>query len=122
MEIEFLPLERLGANASGSTYSFRGRPTSHYLLGFRQKGSLSGNHYHTGTQEAKNPEHFILVQGLAHFSWRSTSEESWNHRTVEGPILVRIYPQVVHLVEALSDLVFLELNGIDAHRADTHNL
>ena len=42
------------------------------LLVYRNKGAVSGQHYHKGSSANKNPEDMLLVQGSLMLQWKES--------------------------------------------------
>tara|TARA_R110001592_G_scaffold219477_1_gene473651 strand:+ start:29618 stop:29986 length:369 start_codon:yes stop_codon:yes gene_type:complete len=117
---ELIALKELSSNENGSTHEFEAIQSEGYLLATRKAGTLSGNHYHKGDSLAKNPESLVLVQGKVKLSVKSLETGDKEERVIESPIIIRIKPKVLHSLEALTDIIFLEFNSLDEHKADTY--
>jgi hypothetical protein len=112
-------LSEIGQNENGSTFGLATRPAEGFIVAQRKKGSKSGGHYHKGNSDTKNPEILILTSGSAkvYGSDRKTGETF--HHEVDAPVELNIYPNVIHTVEAVTDISFIEFNSLDEHKADT---
>jgi hypothetical protein len=119
-KLEIQPIDLLSTNNRGATYTLSGGTVEGYLLAFRTKGSVSGNHWHEGKSKGKNPERLILVSGSFKLDVTDldTGEEA-SHALV-APVEVKIYPRLLHTLTALEDSAFLECNSLEEHKADTY--
>jgi len=113
------PLE-LGEDDRGSTHELDARETPKYLLAYRKKGAVSGNHYHAGVSAGKNPEQLLLISGEAQLDVEDLASGKSESLTLEAPVLVEIPAHVIHTVTALTDISFLEFNSLEEHQRDTH--
>lgn len=113
------PLTQLGANKAGTTYTFQAPARTDFVFAERNAGSVSGNHWHSGVEEEKNPEVLLLVKGLVHIIGETETGDVHEFQ-VEAPAKVIIAPRVTHTLRAITAIAFLEFNSIDAHRKDTH--
>jgi quercetin dioxygenase-like cupin family protein len=85
-------------------------PARELVVVERNKGTVSGDHYHRGLDESKNPERLFVVKGRVNLDVKnlSTGEKS---SQIIGPLTeLRIYPNVYHRLDALEDCVFIEVN------------
>jgi len=117
--IEIEELDLLGKNDNGATWSFETLTRSGFIWAERKAGSMSGNHFHKGISDSKNPEILLLTKGQAELSGQLQNGEEVFREKLEGPILVKIYPNVIHTIVAITDIQFLEFNSIAEHKADT---
>lgn len=117
--VEIKPLEVLGHNSFGSTLKIDLNGKREGILAYRKAGSISGRHYHKGHSEGKNPEKLALVSGVLKLVCRhlETKEEQTYH--LKAPIMIEVGPMVWHEVTAFTDIVFVEMNSIEEHAADT---
>lgn len=120
-KVQLAQLNLLSENAGNSTWNYESRsPSKGRILAFRQMGSQSGNHWHEGKSPAKNPEELLLISGEALLEWSDAPGQDYAHQLkANGPCLIYIYPFTKHRLTALTDIVFLEANAIEEHRADT---
>lgn len=86
---------------------------------FRKKGTVFGNHYHSGEQKTKNPELFYLLHGELKFEYRLLVSSEWIEIHAVAPVKIDIYPNVIHRVTAITDAYMLELNSLQEHIDDT---
>jgi dTDP-4-dehydrorhamnose 3,5-epimerase-like enzyme len=119
---ELVELKELSNNENGSTHEFAAIQSEGYLLATRKAGTLSGNHYHKGQSLAKNPESLLLVQGKVKLNVKSLDTGDNELRVIDAPIIIRIKPSVIHTLEALTDIIFIEFNSLEEHKSDTYYL
>ena len=117
--VTFTPFEVLGKDDRGTTTEIILDRAGKALSIFRKAGTVFGNHYHSGSQVAKNPEIFWLLQGKLKFEYKTVEASEWQTETVELATKMEIYPNVVHRVTALTDSYMLELNSLQEHIDDT---
>lgn len=119
--VAVLELDLINEKEGNATYTFLGyEPSQGRILAFREKGSISGNHWHEGISKSKNPEELLLVKGNLRLDWTTDLEGAYTESTrVQAPALIRIYPLVKHRIEALEDLCFVEFNSLEEHAKDT---
>ena len=117
--IEIENLETVSQNDNGSTHTFSTLSRSGFILANRAKGTVSGNHYHEGKSAAKNPEILVLTQGRVLLEGKLLTGEPVFNQELEAPVLVKIYPKVIHTLTALTDIQFLEFNSLQEHKSDT---
>lgn len=116
---EIHEIRHLSSNESGSTYAMASIKSEGYLLASRKAGSISGNHWHTGKSAAKNPESLLLISGSVRLNFQHIETGEKAEIIVEAPRLIKIYPQVLHTLEAQTDIIFFEFNSLEEHKADT---
>lgn len=117
------PLNLLGKNDRGETFSYSIRDTENFIYIHRKKGTLSGNTYHTGKSKFTNPKLFVLLSGKIIFRYRHIEDSKHEEVEINVPSLIEVFPQVTHSVEAVDDIFMLECNSIadiedDRHRED----
>lgn len=106
----------------GAVHFFNTDRTGEFLLVYRNAGSISGQHYHTGKSANKNPEDMILVQGSLILHWMNLETKKEETVQVEAPSRVIIPAGIWHEVTAITDIVFIELNSLVDGSEDTHRL
>ncbi len=117
--IEVENITRISGNEQASTHTFTTVSRSGFILASRAKGTVSGNHYHEGESASKNPEILLLTQGRVQLEGKLLAGEQVFNQELEAPVLVRIYPKVIHTLTALTDIQFLEFNSLEEHKSDT---
>lgn len=112
-------LNLLSENEKGSTYTIEERPTSDYLFASRKAGAEFGNHWHEGKSDTKNPEILFFLSG--HMKMWISDTDGTNEEEVDlvAPLKLKIYPLALHRFKAETDCMFLELNSLEDHVADT---
>lgn len=119
-KLDIRAISLLSENDKGATYTLGGGNPEGYLLAFRNKGSVSGNHWHEGKSAGKNPERIILVKGaFSLYAKDLDTAEAFTQR-IDAPAEVLIYPRLLHTLTALEDCAFLECNSLEEHKADTY--
>ena len=122
MSVQILTIDVKAADERGALHFFSTDRTGEFLLVYRNAGSVSGQHYHKGASQGKNPEDMLLVQGKAALKWINldTKEE----KTVEliAPTRVKIPANYWHELVAITDIVFIELNSLQDGSEDTYRL
>jgi hypothetical protein len=106
------PLNLIGKDERGETFSFSIRNTENFIYIHRKKGSLSGNTYHKGKSKFTNPKLFLLLSGKIVFRYRNINDEKHEEVEVHEPSIIQIFPEVTHSVEAIEDIFMLECNSI----------
>ena len=122
MAIKIIPIDLKAVDERGALHYFSTNRTGEFLLVYRNKGTVSGQHFHKGLSVGKNPEDMLLIQGKANLHWKDlvTHEEE----TIEliAPIRVEIPANTWHALTAITDLVFIELNSLSEGAEDTHRI
>src|SRR5438128_1043777 len=107
----------------GKIYGFSARESGYFLVLYRKKGSISGDHYHKGTIKSKSPEIFYMISGQAELKVRDTKSGVEETHLVEQGTKIEIPPFIHHAFKAMTDITFLELNvskeDFDKYESDT---
>lgn len=119
--ITVTPLDKVGSDERGYTYEYFHERYGRHLLCFRKAGSVSGRHYHKGLSLTKNPEVLLLAMGNINLNWREANSSHLQTVWIEGPARIEIPSYIWHELVAVTDCVFLELNSLSEHEADTFN-
>lgn len=122
MSVIVSDIEVKAIDERGALHYFSTDRTGEFLLVYRNAGTISGQHYHTGSSAGKNPEIMILVQGAIMLNWKNLKTNENGTIDVAAPSRVIIPPHVWHEVKAVTDIVFLELNSLVDGSQDTHRL
>lgn len=117
--IEIQELNLVGQNENGATYGFETFARNGFIYAERKAGTVSGNHFHKGISETKNPEVLLLTKGEAEVVGRLISDEEVFCKVVKAPVIIKVYPYVIHTLSAITDIQFLEFNSLEEHKADT---
>jgi oxalate decarboxylase/phosphoglucose isomerase-like protein (cupin superfamily) len=107
----------------GIAYGFSARDSSYFIVLYRKAGTTSGDHYHKGTIESKNPEVFYFVSGKAELVTRDINTGEEQVFQLEEGLKIEIPPNIYHSFRALTDIILLELNtseeDFNKYEADT---
>lgn len=107
------PLRLVGEDDRGRNYEWECFRTGSFILCYRNAGSSSGQHYHQGNADYKNPEIMYLLSGTAEIHWCPLSESDIRVETVTAPARVEIPVNIWHQLIAVTDCSFMELNTLD---------
>jgi len=110
--IEIIKLEGLKVDERGSIFEFENRETSKILLIKRKSGTVSGEHYHTGKNIKKDPEIIVLLDGQAKVTLINIKTKEKTEAVYQEPVMIKISPYIYHEVQALTDIVLLDMNSI----------
>jgi dTDP-4-dehydrorhamnose 3,5-epimerase-like enzyme len=121
-QVTIIPIQKIGEDQRGSTHIFDTDRTGEFIIAYRNKGSLSGRHYHKGRSVNKNPEKIIIMQGVATINWIDTRTGEKGVEKAIAPAMVQIQPFVWHEVVAEEDMVVFELNALADGQGDTFQL
>lgn len=116
------PLNVFAEHDRGKTLLFDNERTGEFILGYRNKDSISGRHYHKGSAPNKNPEILILISGSIQLKAIDLGDKSEQTVKVKTPSRIEISAMIWHEVIALTDCVFLETNSINDCDTDTYRL
>ncbi len=94
----------------GTTFGYVGGPYGEILIVRRKRGAIAGNHYHTGSDPARNPEIQFVVSGKISFYAKNLDTGEEGTFMVSPNTEIRISPRVFHRMEMLEDTVFLEFH------------
>jgi hypothetical protein len=127
MKIQITEIDVKAVDERGALHYFSTDRSGEFLLVYRKKGSISGQHYHKGVSLNKNPEDMILVQGTLSLHWKELAgadpvEISNGEIEVVAPARVLIPAGIWHQVTAQTDIVFIELNSLVDGSEDTYRL
>ena len=117
--IEIEGLNLIGENDKGVTWGFETKARSGFIWAERKAGSVSGNHFHKGISATKNPEILFLTSGEALVEGRLETGEHVFKQLVKAPVIVKVFPHVIHTITAVTDIHFLEFNSLEEHQVDT---
>ncbi len=122
MSVQVSPIQIKALDERGALHYFKTDRSGEFLLVYRNAGTISGQHYHTGKSMNKNPEDMLLVQGSIQLHWKDLKTEQEETLDVIAPSRVLIPAGIWHEVKALTDIVFIELNSLEDGSEDTHRL
>lgn len=133
MKIEITKIDVKAIDERGALHYFRTDRSGEFLLVYRNKGSISGQHYHKGISANKNPEDMLLVKGSLLLHWKelqnaddygggNVGELESGEVEVVAPARVVIPAGIWHQVTAQTDIIFIELNSLADGSEDTYRL
>jgi dTDP-4-dehydrorhamnose 3,5-epimerase-like enzyme len=122
MKIEITKIDVKAVDERGALHYFSTDRSGEFLLVYRNKGSISGQHYHKGNSAYKNPEDMLLVQGSLLLQWKEIEGTESGEVEVVAPARVLIPAGIWHQVTAQTDIVFIELNSLADGSEDTYRL
>ncbi len=106
----------------GGTFGYVGGPYGEIMIIRRKKGSIAGNHYHTGSDPTRNPEIQFVVSGKISFYARNLDTGEEGTFTVSPNTEIRISPMIFHRMEMLENTVFLEFHTEASDCSDVKRL
>lgn len=113
------PLELLGQDDRGANYTWSAARTGNFIICFRNAGSSSGQHYHEGKSDNKNPEILFLLSGKAEMHWCPLGEKEIRVTEITAPARVEVTINVWHQLIAVTDCSFMELNSVEDVQRDS---
>jgi len=122
MKIEITKIDVKAVDERGALHYFSTDRSGEFLLVYRNKGSISGQHYHKGISANKNPEDMLLVQGSLLLHGVENGALESGEVEVVAPARVLIPAGIWHQVTAQTDIVFIELNSLADGSEDTYRL
>jgi len=122
MSVEIKEISVKAIDERGALHYFSTDRSGEFLLVYRNAGTISGQHYHTGKSANKNPEDMLLVQGAIQLHWKNLTTNQEQTLDVVAPSRVLIPAGIWHEVKAVTDIVFIELNSLADGSEDTHRL
>ncbi len=108
--LELINHEPRHQDGRGDTFGYVGGPYGEIMLIRRKKGSIAGNHYHTGSDPTRNPEIQFVVSGKISFYAKNLDTGEDGTFIILPNTEIRIFPRVFHRMEMLEDAVFLEFH------------
>lgn len=120
--VDIITIDKIGEDERGATHYFNTDRTGQFIVAYRKTGSISGRHYHKGIAPTKNPEQLILMQGEATVNWFDTRTSIEGSLKVKAPARIHIQPLAWHEVIADTDIIILELNGLEDAKDDTFRI
>jgi len=122
MKIEITKIDLKAVDERGALHYFSTDRSGEFLLVYRNKGSISGQHYHKGISANKNPEDMLLVQGSLLLQWKEIEGTENGEVEVIAPARVLIPAGIWHQTTAQTDIIFIELNSLADGSEDTYRL
>ncbi len=120
--IKVEPLNIFVDHERGKTLLFNNKRTGEFILGYRNKDSISGRHYHKGEAANKKPEILILISGTIRLKTIDLSTHKEDIIIIDTPSRIEIPEMVWHEVKAITNCIFLETNSINDCDIDTYRL
>ena len=118
--MKIIPLPLKGSDDRGFVAEYLHDRTGQQLLVFTHAGKSRGRHYHKGLSSTKDPEVLFLFSGICRLNWKHLEQNAPIASVdIKAPARVEINPMEWHELVAITDCIFLELNSIDEHAADT---
>ena len=122
MKIEITKIDVKAVDERGALHYFSTDRSGEFLLVYRNKGAVSGQHYHKGGSANKNPEDMLLVQGSLLLQWKEIDGTESGEVEVIAPARVLIPAGIWHQTTAKTDIIFIELNSLADGSEDTYRL
>jgi quercetin dioxygenase-like cupin family protein len=122
MKIEITKIDVKAVDERGALHYFSTDRSGEFLLVYRNKGAVSGQHYHKGSSANKNPEDMLLVQGSLLLKWKEIDGTESGEVEVIAPARVLIPAGIWHQTTAQTDIIFIELNSLADGSEDTYRL
>ena len=122
MKIEITKIDLKAVDERGALHYFSTDRSGEFLLVYRNKGTVSGQHYHKGISANKNPEDMLLVQGSLLLQWKEIEGTENGEVEVIAPARVLIPAGIWHQTTAQTDIVFIQLNSLADGSEDTYRL
>lgn len=117
--IKVTPIKLCGEDERGSNHEWFSDRTGNFVLCYRKAGSSSGQHYHEGRSNYKNPEIMFLLSGKAAIHWCPLGGSTIETIFAEAPARVEVPINVWHQLLAVTDCCFIELNSIEDVQIDS---
>jgi hypothetical protein len=117
--IKITPLKSIGTDDRGSGYEWTSHRTGDFILCYRNAGSSSGQHYHEGNSNYKNPEILFLFSGKAAIHWCPLGGSKIEVLYADAPARIEVPINVWHQFIAETDCCFIELNSLEDVRKDS---
>ena len=120
--MDIISLNPFATDSRGRTYELENNRQTNMILCFRNEGTVSGRHYHTGISKNKDPEILFLLQGTIIFRWRGLQDTEIKEKTVIGPSKIIIPTFIWHELTAISNIIFMEMNSMEDGKQDVAKL
>lgn len=106
-------LEAFNNDNRGQTYELSNNRSTDMVLCYREKDSICGRHYHTGSSKNKDPEILYLIQGEVRLRYRYIKDDDIITETiVKAPAKITTPKYYWHELKTLTPAIFLELNSL----------
>ena len=117
--IKVTPLDLIGQDERGSNYGWSANRNGDFMFCTRKAGSSSGQHYHEGKSDYKNPEILFLFTGEVQIDWCALDGRKIETVFAKAPARIEVPVNVWHQVIAVTDCCLIELNSIEDVRRDS---
>ena len=117
--IKITPIQLFGEDDRGSNYQWSSHRTGDFILCYRKAGSSSGQHYHQGNSNYKNPEILFLFSGRAVIHWCPLNGSKIETLYADAPARIEVPINVWHQFVAETDCCFIELNSLEDVKKDS---
>lgn len=117
--VEVKELSTISKNEAGATFRIDLNDQAEGLVGFRKAGTVFGGHYHEGKSESKKPEKLAILDGILKVELKNVKSDQTETQLLRAPLFVTIAPFIWHKLEAITDVIFVEMNSLEEHVADT---
>ncbi len=122
MSVTISHIDVKAVDERGALHYFSTDRTGEFLLVYRNAGTVSGQHYHKGVSNGKNPEDMLLMQGSANLHWKDLNTNKEETVKLVAPVRVLIQANVWHELTAITDVIYVELNSLVEGNEDTYRL
>ena len=112
--VEIIDLDLVKQDDRGIIFQFQNRATDNVLLIKRKQWTISGRHYHTWANKMKDPETLVFLEGEFEMILKNIKTEETYIETFHRPVMFKISPFIYHEIKAITDIIMLDMNGIDA--------
>lgn len=117
--IKVTSLNLLGEDDRGCNYEWFTDRSGGFMFCTRKAGSSSGQHYHEGRSNYKDPEILYLFTGDVQIDWCPLDGKKIETTLVKAPARIEVPVNVWHQVIATTDCCFIELNSIQDVQVDS---
>lgn len=113
------PVQLFGQDERGENFSWHSDRTGDFILCYRKAGSSSGQHYHSGKSDYKNPEILFLLNGTAEMHWCPLEGREITVTAIQSPARIEVPANIWHQLIAVTDCCFIELNSLEDVQKDS---
>lgn len=118
--ITITKLEPFKNDKRGLAFDFELRESNYIVALYRNKGSISGLHYHKGAFKSKSPEIFYLAKGKIKLIVKDMNTNKQEEYIIDEYTKLEIPAMIYHEVHALTDIILIEFNcENDDYKSDT---
>ncbi len=120
--LKLIVLDPASKDERGATYEWvKGMQTRQLTICQRNKGTVSGNHYHKGEDPSKRPERVLILRGIVKV--RACDGMQTVENLIDNPFTeINISPRILHSYIAEEDTLFIEqrTSPYDQINSDTY--